>query len=354
MATQLVTGEAREQAFLARAIGDAGGAVACVMCTIGDRLGLFRELAENGSATSEELARRADVDARYTREWLAALASAGYLEFDPASGRFSLPPEHVAVLADEGSPVFMGAIYEMLPGLVEPLDKLVEAFRHGGCLAQDELGEAWWRGMTRFTSSWFDNLLVQEWIPALPEVQARLERGVDVADVGCGRGRALIRLAEAFPNSRYVGYDKFASSLTQAAAEAAAAGVAERVRFEQADVAADGLPAEYDLITTFDVTHDAPDPRGLVRAIRRALRPDGTYLLLEINAPERLQDAGPVGTMLYSLSVLCCMPTTGGEGLGVMGIPEPVVRKLCSEAGFATVERLPIEHPWCVLYEVRP
>src|SRR5205085_12371764 len=174
-------------------------------------------------------------------------------------------------LADELGPQFLGGCYQQLPATVAVLDQLTQAFRQGGGVPQAAYDDRFWDGLERFTAGWFENLLLQQWIPAMPDVQARLDRGAHVADVGCGRGRALIKLAQAYPHSRYVGYDAFVPAIARATANAQAVGVADRVRFERRDVAA-GLPKPYDVITTFDVVHDAVDPRGLLRAIRQALR----------------------------------------------------------------------------------
>src|SRR5438552_5470510 len=200
------------------------------------------------------------------------MVSAGYLEYDPATRRFTLPPEHAPALAQEASPVFFGGIYQELPALTGVLDQLTLAFRAGGGVPQSAYNDHLWDGMERFTIIWFENLLLQHWIPAMPDVQAKLERGALVADVGCGRGRALIKLAQSYPQSRFVGYDTFAPAVARACASASVAGVADRVRFECLDVS-EGLPQQYDVITTFDVVHDAVDPRRLLRAIRQGLRP---------------------------------------------------------------------------------
>jgi 2-polyprenyl-3-methyl-5-hydroxy-6-metoxy-1,4-benzoquinol methylase len=191
----------------------------------------------------------------------------------------------------------------------------------------------------------------------MPDVWAKLERGADVCDVGCGRGRALIKLAQAFPNSRFTGYDSFEPTIERANANAEAAGVAGRVRFEARDVSR-GLPQRFDIITTWDVVHDAIDPLGLLQAIRKALKPDGIYICLEVNASHRLEEnAGPIGAMSYGFSVLYCMTTSlahHGEGLGTAGANEHKLRELCPRAGFSTVHRLPIEDPFSILYEIRP
>ena len=263
--------------FMNRVIGDMSGAVASIMCTLGDRLGLFKIMASAGSLTSDELAARAGISERYAREWLSALSSAGYLEYDPASLRFTLPPEYAPALAQEGGPVFMGGVYQHLPGLFGALDRLADAFRLGSGVAQDTYGEDFRAGMERISASWFDNLLVQQWLPEVPDTLSKLERGASVADIGCGSGRAVIKLAQAFPNSRFVGFDLFEPAIERATANAAAAGVADRVRFVRCDAARE-LPGQYDLITAFDVLHDISNPLAVLRNISWSLLPGGTRL----------------------------------------------------------------------------
>lgn len=356
MTSQPAVDPAKAEAFVHKAFGDATGALVTFMCALGDRLGLFKDLAAKGAATSEELAQRAGVNERYAREWLRALASAGYLAYDAASQRFSLPPEHAPVLAQEGGPFFFGGLYEELQPMVGVFEQLLLAFRQGGGVPQAAYGETFWDGLERFTGSWFENHLLPVWIPAMAEVQAKLERGARVADVGCGRGRALIKLAQAFPKSEYVGFDAYKPTVGRAAANAEAAGVADRVRFESRDVL-HGLPEQYDVITTFDVVHDMVDPRGALKAIRAALKPDGSYVCLEINCADNPADnTGPLAATFYSVSTFYCMTTSlagGGEGLGTMGLPEAKMRELCSEAGFGSLRRVPIENPFNTLYEVK-
>jgi 2-polyprenyl-3-methyl-5-hydroxy-6-metoxy-1,4-benzoquinol methylase len=355
MTTQQTIDQAKADAFVGKVLGDTAALAVTVMSSIGDRLGLFKSLAQQGSATSAELAERTQVNERYAREWLGAMASAGYLEYNPATCRFTLPTEHVPVLAQEGGPVFFGGVQEELVGTAGPVNQLMQAFRSGGGVPMEAYDPSTWEGLTRFTNGWFENLLVPVWLPAMPEVQAKLERGALVADVGCGHGKALIKLALTYPQSRYVGYDSFAPSIEQAKANAQAAGVADRVRFQQRDVSA-GLPEQYDVITTFDVVHDAVNPRGLLRAIRNGLRPGGRYVCLEINSSDKLEEnIGLLGAFFYSVSVLYCMTSSlahHGEGLGTTGIPESKMRELCAEAGFSNVRRVPMENPFNILYEV--
>jgi SAM-dependent methyltransferase len=357
MTTEQTIDQEKAQAFVQKAFTDINGAMVSVMCSLGDQLGLFKDLHANGPATSDELAERAGIQERYAREWLSSMAGAGYLTYDPSSKRFTMPPEHAAVLAEENGLFFFGGLYQQLPAMVSIYDQLLHAFRNGGGVPQAEYGERFWDGFERFSGSQFENLLVQAWIPAMPDVQSRLERGALVADVGCGRGRALIKLAQAFPNSRFVGYDAYAPTIDRATANAEAAGVAERVSFHKRD-AGQGLPEQCDIVTTFDVVHDAVDPRGLLRAIRQGLKSDGLYVCLEIKCADRLEDNfGPMGGIFYAVSNLYCMTTSlagNGEGLGTMGLPQGKLTELCLEAGFSSLREVPIENPFNTLFEVRP
>ena len=347
----------KQEAFIGKAIGDASSALTCILAGIGDRLGLFKDLASNGPSTSSELAGRTAIQERYAREWLGGMANAGYVEYDPATRQFHLPPEHAPVLAQEGGPFFFGGIYQMFPAMVSVVDQITEAFRIGGGVHQGAYPVAFWDGLERFTAGWFENLLLQQWIPAMPEVEAKLEQGADVADVGCGRGRALIKMAQAFPKSRYAGYDVFGPAVEQASERARKADVADRVKFEQLDVVK-GLPQQFDIITTFDVVHDAVDPLGLLKAIRSGLKVDGNYVCLDVNCSDKLEEnAGPLGAMFHGVSIMYCMTTSlawGGTGLGTVGFHQKKVQELCSEAGFREVRRVPLDNPFNNLYEVTP
>lgn len=356
MAAQSEWNDAKAEAFMEKALGDLSGALTTGLCHLGDRLGLFKDLAANGPAGSQELADRLDLNERYVREWLRGLTAAGYLE-EPESGRFTLPAEHATALADESGPMFLGGVYQMMPAALAPYERLTEAFRNGGGVRQSEYPDILWDGMSRFTGSWFESVMVDDWLSTFPHVVERLERGIDVADVGCGAGRALIVLAKAFPRSRFTGFDNFPAQVERARTNAAEAGVADRVTFETVD-ATQGLPERYDLVTTFDVIHDSAEPKRLLAAVRAAVKDDGDYLMLEINCHDRPQDnVGPVASMFYGLSVFYCMTTSlsnGGAGLGTCGMPEAVVRGLCAEAGFSSVVRSTAEDPFNVLYAAKP
>jgi SAM-dependent methyltransferase len=347
---------ARQEKFIGKVVDQISGTMTTLLAAIGDRLGLFKNLAAQGPATSADLASRTKLNERYLREWLGGMATAGYLNYDVSTKRFSLPAEHASVLAQENGPFFVGGIYQMLPAQAGVFDQVVSAFRNGGGVSQSQYTDMMWDGLERLTSTWFENLMLQQWIPAMPDVKAHLERGCDVADVGCGRGRAIIKLAEAFPRSRYVGYDNFGPTVARATANAREAGVSDRVRFEQHDVSK-GLPAEFDVITTFDVVHDAVDPLQLLQSIRRALRPGGIYVCLDINCSDKLEEnANPLGAMFHGVSVFYCMTTSlayNGAGLGTLGFHEAKVRELCQQAGFSSVRRLPLENPFNNLYEAK-
>jgi hypothetical protein len=355
VATQTID-EAKLGTFMERVLGDAAGLMASTLATLGDRLDLFKALADR-PATSAELAAAADVNERYAREWLRGMHAAGYLELERGTGRYALPAEHAQVLAAEGGPAFLGGAFQLTFGYLRTIERLTEAFRSGGGVPQSAYPADTWEGMGRFSRSFYDNLLVQQWLPMVAGLPARLQKGVRWADVGCGSGIAVIRLAEAFPASTFVGYDNFEGQLALARLAAAEAGVEDRVRFELLDGTA-GLPESFDVISTFDVVHDAGDPRALLAAIHRALAPGGTYLMLEMSSADDPDDnVGPLATLMYGISVVYCMTTSlahGGAGLGTCGMPPARVHELCREAGFGSVRQLELGDPFNSLYEIRP
>jgi SAM-dependent methyltransferase len=347
--------DTRADQFTGRVLTDTAGAATVVMAALGDRLGLFKQLAQVGPATSGELAGRAGLSERYVREWLDGMRSAGYLEFNPANDRYSLPAEHVPTLACEPGPAFFGGVHQELIGAIQRYDQVAAAFRDGGGVAPGDLHPDVWAGTSRFTAQWHQNMLVQQWLPLVPETTAKLSAGARVADVGCGTGQALIALARAFPAVTGTGYDAHPPVIDQARRAAAEAGVADRVSYQVCDAAA-GLPEAFDVITTFDVVHDSADPLGLLRSISDALHPGGRYLCLEINcADQPAGNVGPVASLLYGFSLLYCMTTSlaqDGEGLGTLGLPESRLRQLAGKAGFGQVRRVEMDNPFNTLYEL--
>ncbi|HJQ07083.1 MAG TPA: class I SAM-dependent methyltransferase [Nocardioides sp.] len=342
-------------AFTGRVLADTAAAATVVMAALGDRTGLFRSLAADGPATSAGLAGRLGLDERYVREWLHGMHAAGYLTFDPLAQTFALPAAHVPTLAAEEGPGFFGGVHQELLGAIQRYDDVAASFRDGGGVAFAHLHPDVALGTARFTAAWHEHLLVPEWLPLVPDTLALLERGCDAADVGCGAGRASITLAKRFPASRFVGYDISPEAVAAARANARSAGVEDRVRFEVLD-ASQGLPQMFDVVTTFDVVHDAVAPRALLRAIREGLREGGRFLCLDIScSAETTENVGPIAALLYGFSLLYCMTTSlaeGGEGLGTLGLPEPVLRDLATEAGFASVRRVEMDNPFNALYEV--
>jgi 2-polyprenyl-3-methyl-5-hydroxy-6-metoxy-1,4-benzoquinol methylase len=267
-----------------------------------------------------------------------------------------LTPEYAAVLADEDSPFFVGSYFQMAQAAVTVAPKVAEAFKTGKGVTQSEYPVSFFEAAERNSRTRYLHKLLRKWIPAMPQVVERLGAGGTAADVGCGGGRAAIMIAQAFPQARLYGYDIHAESIERARRNAQAEGVADRVSFE----ALDGrhLPAaKFDFVSTFDVVHDAVDPVGLMSAIRRSLKDDGTYLVQEVNVSDKVEEnMKPLGKMVYSVSTLYCMTTSlahGGAGIGT-AMGEKKARELASAAGFTRFTRLPIKDDFAVLYELRP
>ena len=346
----------RAKAFTQQLMGDIAGSVAMHLCVIGDRLGLFKNLAAAGPADAATFATRNNIDQRYALEWLEALASAGYLEFDPSSDQFALPPEHARPLAQDTHPMYQGNLCNLLAYSMAPLEQLTDAFRHGGGVAQSAFSPDLYKAMQRSSGLRYKNFLLDTWLPDMPDVVAMLERGVDVADVGCGRGTALALMAAAFPKSRFWGYDAFAPQIEGAAEMAVEHGIEGNTTFAVLDASAD-IPQDFDIIFTFDVIHDMAQPRAGLANIRRHLKDGGIYVLQEISAEdERHANRGVEATIKYGMSLTYCMTTSlanHGEGLGTLGMPEKVVRELCGEAGFGPIRKLPCSNDFISLFEVR-
>ena len=345
--------------FALKVLADVTAAQMGPLTTIADRLGLFATLAASGPSTAPEFALAARINERYAREWLSAMACHGYVTYDDGAQSFHMTPEQQFILVDRDSPVYMGSLFPMVKPYWANVDVLAEAFKHGGGVPQAAFGEEFWCGFERFTRTGFRNNLVQDWIPALPEVHARLRAGASVADVGCGNGQALLYLAEGYPNATLAGFDNFAPAIAAANANAQRAGFAGRVRYEVCDVT-QGIPGSYDLITSFDVVHDMPHPRPAMKEIRRALKAGGTYFVLEFNVSGDLQanidHPMGIGAFGYSASTNYCMTqalAVGGVGTGTcMG--EAKARELAVEAGFTHFRRIDFPaNPFNLFFEIR-
>jgi SAM-dependent methyltransferase len=337
-------------------VGDVATVVHGALCYIGDRTGLFKAMMNTGPLSSPQLAAKVGLSERYVREWLGAMAAAHYVEYNAGADTYLLTPEYAAALADDDSPFFVASYFQMAQAAVTVAPNVAEAFRTGKGVTQAEYPQSFFEAAERNSRTRYLHKLLRKWIPAMPQVAAALEAGGCGADVGCGGGRAAIMLAKAYPNARLTGYDLHAESIERARRNAVTEGVAERATFEVGDGA--NLPAgAFDFVATFDVVHDAVDPAGLMAGIRRALKPDGTYLVQEVNVSDKVgENLRPMGKMIYSVSTLYCMTTSlahGGAGIGT-AMGEPKARELAATAGFSRFARLPIKDDFAVLYELRP
>ncbi|MFN0146073.1 MAG: class I SAM-dependent methyltransferase [Dehalococcoidia bacterium] len=336
--------------------GYSTGLAVSAMVYLGDALGIYAAMRGAGPLSSEDLATRSGLQERWLREWLRQQAAAGILDYD--DGRFTLSPETALVLVDEANPFSMIGSFDGLPERTAVLPRIAEAFHTGLGIGFDGRGPNAVRTVERQLGPTHRTMLVQAFLPALDGVVAKLGAGGDVADVGCGSGVALIEMAKAFPRSCFHGYDISTLALARGAENAAAAGVTN-VTFH--DAATDPLPAAptFDLVVTFDCLHDMTNPAAAAAAIRRAVREDGTWLIADINAASTFEENMRLrfAPAAYAWSVMGCMSSglsePGGAGLGTLGLPEPLMKALVSEAGFGSFHRLPIEHPLNAYYEAR-
>jgi SAM-dependent methyltransferase len=347
--------EAKLQAFLGKAVGDFGTAASAALVVIGDKLGLYRALADAGPLNSTELAQRTGTVERYVREWLVNQAAAGYLEYDPSSGRYILPPEHALALTDETSPFYVGGGYQVITAVMKAEPRIAEAFRTGAGMPWGAHDPGLFEGTERFFRPGYVANLVSSWIPALDGVEARLRAGATVADVGCGHGASTIVMARAYPQSRFFGFDNHAPSIAHARQAAAGAGVADRVIFEVAG-ATDFPGGDYDLIAYFDCLHDMGDPVGAIRQATSALAQDGTVLIVEPMAGERVEDNfNPVGVVYSAASVLCCTPNAlsagHGTALGTIAT-EAQLREVVTAGGLGRFRRA-TQTPFNRIFEAR-
>ena len=356
MQTQSAFDNARMNAFGEKVLNDAAAMMFGNLAYIGDQLGLFEVMAKSGPMTSDQLAEAASCHPRYIREWLSGMSAAGWVEYDPNTAHFTLPAEHAPFLVDRDHPAYMGGFLEQVNALAHVAPRILECFRQGGGISLADHHPDLPRIIERGTAPWLQNFLTKVWIPELlPDVHQKLLQGARVADVGCGSGKALVLMAEAYPNSRFVGYEPHDKSAERARAAVERAHLEDRVQIITAP--SDEMPDRvYDFITTFDVIHDLAVPQKVIDDIRRALKDDGTYLMQEINASHRLEDMlNTMGKLFYSVSTMACMTFSlaqNGAGIGTcMGAELP--KQMCAKAGFSNFRRLPFQHPLLVVYEIR-
>jgi len=347
--------ESRLNAFMGNFVHDLGAVMHAATIVVGDQLGLYKALADE-PMTAEQLARRTETDARYVREWLSAQAASGYVEYDAASDRFSLNEEQAFALTVEGGPAFVPGAFQIAVAQFKAIPKMIAAFRTGLGLGWHEHDAALFHGTERFFRPGYAAHLVGQWIPALSGVDEKLKAGARVADVGCGHGASTIIMAQAYPASRFVGYDYHAPSIAHANASAQRAGVADRVHFEIA-AAKDYPGRDYDLVAMFDCLHDMGDPKGASAHVLESLKADGSWLIVEPFANDALQDnLNPVGRIFYSASTFICTPASRAQEVGAcLGAQagEARMRQVVTGAGFTRFQRA-TQTPFNLVYEARP
>jgi len=347
--------ESKLNEFMGKALADIGAALNTSLVLIGDKLGLYKAMAGAGPMTPLELAARTGTIERYVREWLSAQAASGYVAFDPASGKFTLPDEQALALAVEGSPAFIPGAYQVIASTVLDEPKIREAFKTGRGVGWHEHHCHLFEGTERFFRPSYSAHLIKEWIPALEDVESKLKAGATVADVGCGYGVSTILMAQSYPNSRFFGFDYHAPSIEWARDSAVKAGVSERVTFEVASSKA--FPGkDYDMVAFFDCLHDMGDPVGASAHVRKSLKPDGTWMIVEPFAHDKLEDnLNPVGRIFYAASTLVCTPASlsqeVGLGLGAQA-GETRLKEVVTKGGFTKFRRA-TETPFNLILEAR-
>jgi ubiquinone/menaquinone biosynthesis C-methylase UbiE len=341
--------------FVGKFAGDLGATMGAGNIVIGDRLGLYRALAE-GPARPAQLAERTGTDPRYIEEWLRGQAAGGYVTYDADAATYSLNEEQAFALTDPDGPLYLPGAFELALGSLAATSRVVDAFRTGKGIGWHEHDDMVFSGCERFFRPGYTAHLVAEWLPALDGIVARLESGARVADLGCGHGASTVLMAEAFPKSTFFGSDYHQGSIDEARKRAADAGVADRVRFEVA-TAQSATGHDLDLVTTFDCLHDMGDPVGAAKQVRSSLAPDGTWMIVEPFANDTVVDnLNPVGRVYYGFSTYLCVPSamsqSGGYALGAQA-GEKAIGQVVTDAGFTRFRRV-AETPFNLVYEARP
>jgi SAM-dependent methyltransferase len=342
-------------AFIGRFVTDLGAAVHAGMVVIGEKLGLYKALAE-GPMSSAELASKTQTDERYLREWLASQAAGGYVNYDDSTGKFSLSAEQAFALANEDSPAYLPGAFELALGSLAAVPRIVDSFRTGAGMGWHEHAEGVFHGCEKFFRPGYAANLVSTWIPALQDVKEKLEAGARVADVGCGLGASTLLMAKAFPRSRFFGFDSHDKSIEAARESAQREGIGERISFEVSK--AKEFPGkDYDFVAVFDCLHDMGDPTGAAAHVRQSLAKSGTWMIVEPFANDQLKDnLNAVGRVYYSFSTLLCTPCSRSQEVGLcLGAQagETRIREVVTAAGFTRFRRA-TETPFNIVYEARP
>jgi SAM-dependent methyltransferase len=348
--------EAKLEAFMGKAVMDMGAVISAPLMMIGEKLGLYKAMAGAGPLSSQEVAERSGAAERSVREWLANQAAGGYLTYDAQTGRFTLPDEHALALAEEDSPFYLLGAFELIASLYADEDQIREAFRSGAGMGWHEHDHRLFSGTERFFRPGYRAHLVSEWIPALEGVQAKLERGARVADLGCGHGASTVIMAKAFPASEFRGFDYHAPSIEHARQAAEEAGVAGRTSFEVAS--AEEYPGGgYDLVCAFDCLHDMGDPVGASVHVHETLASDGVWMIVEPFANDDLEEnLNPVGRLFYGASTVICTPASLDQDVGLaLGAQagEARLREVVKQGGFTRVRRA-TETPFNLIIEAKP
>ena len=343
-------------AFMEKMLGDLGGALSISLVRIGDRLGLYRALHENGPLTSEGLAETAGIAPRYAREWCAQQAASGYLVYHSETGSFELPPEQAMVFALPDSPVYLQGAFDLAAAMVENQAPVEAAFKTGKGVGWGHQAQCLFCATGRFFRPAYNTHLLSSWLPSLDGVAARLQEGGIVADVGCGHGFSTIMMAKAFPRTRFTGYDFHEGSVAQARLHAEQHGVAANTSFEVA-MAHDFGGKNLDLVTFFDCLHDMGDPAGAAAHVRSALKDDGTWMVVEPQAGDRVEDnLNPIGRLSYAGSTMVCIPTSLDQPVGLaLGAQAGFARlaAVIGQGGFTRVRKA-AETPFNMVIEARP
>jgi len=356
MATTAPIDMEKLHAFMGRAVGDMGAAMHAVLILLGDKLGLYKAMADSQPVTSAELARRTGTTERYVREWLNANAASGYVKYDPASGTFTLPPEQALALAIENSPAFLPGAFQIISACFHDSGKIEDAFRTGKGVGWHEHHHDLFHGTERFFRPGYIANLTSSWIPALEGFREKLEAGAKVADIGCGLGASTILMAKEFPNSEFFGFDYHQGSIDMAREAAKREGVNDRVTFSVASAKA--YPGkDYDFIAFFDCLHDMGDPRGAAAYVRSTMKPDGTWMIVEPYAEDATEaNHNPVGRVFYSASTMLCVPASMSQEVGAaLGAQagEARIREVVTAGGFQHFRRA-TQTPFNLIFEARP